>query len=425
MSIDKTSNIEAERGFLASVGVDNNKLVEAIANKVTEEWFSEPLHQMIWKSAVKNQDDECIDIAVMTDLNDQWNEVQEVFASVDTSVGFRTFLRELKETYKKKQIRKMTLKTLDDLNDGVDSSVILSETDKELTKLAQEQMSSVRTGTEVLASAEKNLIERQNLGDGLQGIPSGIRKLDMYTKGFKKGNNVVAARTGMGKTAFAVECAVSCLRENKKLYFVNLEMEAEDLITRMQCNIADVAVFPIEDNTASEGQKKRWQESINFLDKSKREETLWFDDEAGLTFSQIRARARKLARKGLDMMIVDYVQIINSEAGKEDETNYNRVSYASRQFKVLSKELGIPIILLGQLARRADEDGRRPKLSDLKESGGLEQDADLVLFIWKKETTSNNVILSIGKQRNGPTNKDIDLVFDGAKSSFRPPTTLC
>jgi replicative DNA helicase len=267
------------------------------------------------------------------------------------------------------------------------------------------------------------LEERKKSGSSVVGISSGIQKLDLMTKGWKKSQLiVVAARTSVGKTAFSVELSNAAIKDGKKTYFASLEMEGEEVMQRMQSNLAEVPVAPIEDNTASESEMEKWNNATKWLKKNENE-TLWIDDESSLCFSQIRARARKIARKGLDFMVVDYVQIISSERGRESERDYNRVSYASRMMKVLARELGIPIILLAQLSRKADEREGAPKLSDLKESGSLEQDADIVLLLWKKETAPDERVLTIAKQRNGRVG-DIELSFDGATSKFKRKPVL-
>lgn len=421
-----TSREDVEQGFLSCIGLSGERLIDAIAEGVNDDWFTREIHRKIWNLCKKFEGDDCIDVSVMTcqDLDeDERSEAMHIFGLCDTPTGFWIYFKELKDLTKKRNLQKFAYEILDQINHKHESESIVSYADRELTKMAQVEVKTLRSGTEVVLSAEKRLAERKESGSSIVGIRSGIQKLDMYTKGFKKAQLViVAARTSVGKTAFSVELANAALREGKRTYYVSLEMEAEEVMQRMQSNLSEIPIAPIEDCTASASQVAKWNDATAWLTK-KDNETLWIDDEPSLTFGQIRARARKLARRGLDYMIVDYAQIISSEKGKESESSYNRVSYVSRMMKVLSRELGIPVILLAQLSRKADEREGKPRLSDLKESGSLEQDADIVLLLWKKDLDPEGRILTVAKQRNGKLG-DIELKFDGACSKFHRPTVL-
>lgn len=421
-----TSREDIEQGFLSCIGLSGERLIDAIAEGVDEAWFTRASHQKLWKLCKSFEGDDMIDISVLTskELDDEERvEAQHIFGVCETPTSFWIYFKELKELTKKRELQKFAYEILDSIGQKEESETIISFADRRLTKMAQVEVKTLRSGTEVVLSAEKRLAERQESGSSIVGVKSGIQKLDMYTKGFKKSQLIiVAARTSVGKTAFSVELANAALREGKRTYYVSLEMEAEEVMQRMQSNLAEVPVAPIEDCTASATDVEKWKSATEWLTK-RDNETLWIDDEPSLTFGQIRARARKLARRGLDYMIVDYAQIISSEKGKESESSYNRVSYVSRMMKVLSRELGIPIILLAQLSRKADEREGKPRLSDLKESGSLEQDADIVLLLWKKDLDPEGRILTVAKQRNGKLG-DIDLLFDGATSKFKRKPVL-
>lgn len=424
--ITTSSREDIERGFLSCVSLSPEKLIDSIADRVTEDWFTRAFHKKVWRLAMKHQGDEMLDIAIRTDPeldDDEREEAAYIFESCDTPIAYNHYFTQLRESTRNRELQKYAYRILDMITEKQDADTILSQCDKELTKLQQVEIKTLRSGTEVVVSAEERLEERKKSGSSVVGISSGIQKLDLMTKGWKKSQLiVVAARTSVGKTAFSVELSNAAIKDGKKTYFASLEMEGEEVMQRMQSNLAEVPVAPIEDNTASESDTEKWNNATKWLKKNENE-TLWIDDESSLCFSQIRARARKLARKGLDFMVVDYVQIISSERGRESERDYNRVSYASRMMKVLARELGIPIILLAQLSRKADEREGAPKLSDLKESGSLEQDADIVLLLWKKETAPEERVLTIAKQRNGRVG-DIELSFDGATSKFKRKPVL-
>lgn len=412
-------NFDAERGFLACCGISTDVLQEAM-DQVRIEWFTLPLHQEIWTKLIEvNDQGDCLDLIVQMEMPpEKQDDIRNVFESVETVGHWKNFLKKMEDTYRCRQVKKYVMELTDMVNQEVKIDEILNHADRGATELLQSNSTKVRTGSEVVKSTIERIKERRENGV-ISGIKSGISQLDFMTQGFKSGQLVVVcARTSMGKTAYAVDVAVSALRQDKRLYFISLEMEAEEVMQRMQVNHSGVAIKPIEDDTASPEDKNKFMETCKFFNKEKAKETLWIDDDSCLSFMQIRARARKLARKGLDMIIVDYAQIVQSDPGREKESDYVRVSYVSRSMKILARELGVPVILLAQLSRKADEPNRKPRLSDLKESGGLEQDADIVLGLWRKdEERAEERVLSVMKQRNGRVG-DVNLQFQAHLQRF-------
>ena len=405
-------NFDAERGLLACCGISTEALHEAM-DQVRPDWFTLPLHAKIWEKLVEVSDQgDCLDLVVQLEMPPELQEeIRDVFDSVETAGHWKAYLNKLHDSYRYRKVKKYVLELSDMVNEGTQIDEILNHADRGATELLQSDSSKIRTGAEVVQSTIERIKERRENGV-VSGIKSGIPQLDFMTQGFKAGQLVVVcARTSMGKTAYAVDVAVSCLRQEKRLYFISLEMEAEEVMQRMQVNHSGVPIKPIEDDTANAEQKQKFSATCKFFNKEKAKETLWIDDDSCLSFMQIRARGRKLARKGLDMIIVDYAQIVQSDPGRDKESDYVRVSYVSRSMKILARELGVPVILLAQLSRKADEPNRKPRLSDLKESGGLEQDADIVLGLWRKDDEKiEERTLSVLKQRNGRVG-DIDLKF--------------
>tara|TARA_B100000212_G_scaffold340513_2_gene321293 strand:- start:2216 stop:3517 length:1302 start_codon:yes stop_codon:yes gene_type:complete len=399
-------DFDSERGLLACCGVNTEVLHEAM-DEVRTEWFAKPLHREIWEKLVEYSDKgDCLDVLVEMDMESEVQpDVREVFQSVETSGQWRHFFSKAKDAFKYREVRKYVYGLVDMVNQQVPIEEVLNEADRGATKLLQTDTSAIRTGREICESTVDRIKERQQTGY-ITGIKTGIRNLDNLTLGFTSGQLVVvAARPGMGKTAFAVEVSNSALRQQNRVYFVSLEMEGEEVMQRMQVNYSGVPIKPIEDKTASPEEVSKFKEACKFYRKERLNETLWIDDDAGLCFAQIRSRARKLARRGIDMIVVDYAQIVSSDPGREKESDYVRVSYISRSMKILAKELKCPVILLAQLSRKA-EDHEKPKLSDMKESGGLEQDADIVMALWRKDSDKDDPTkreISVIKQRNGRT----------------------
>ena len=418
-------NSDAERGFLACCGKSTEVLHESL-DEVRDDWFTVPLHLKIWQKLVEVQDQgDCLDIVVEFDFEKELQpDVRTVFQAVETSGQWTYFLDKMRQSKKYRDVRTYVLGLQDMVNDGRPIEEVLNEADRGATALLQADSSNIRTGAEITQSVVERIKERQQKGS-ITGVQTGLKRLDYMTSGFSAGQLVVvAARTSVGKTAFAVEMAVAALRANKKLYFVSLEMEGEEVMQRMHVNHSGVPLKPIEDQTASDAEKTRFHETCKWFNKARYEETLWVDDDSCLCFTQIRARARKIARSGLDMIIVDYAQIVQSDPGRESESDYVRVSYVSRSMKILARELGVPVILLAQLSRKADEPNRKPRLSDLKESGGLEQDADIVLMLWKKDEDDPTArVISVAKQRNGRLG-DVELDFVPHLQQFKQQSTL-
>lgn len=410
---DRTlENSDAERGLLACCGISTETLHEAM-DQVRSEWFTIPLHQQIWEKLVEVSDQgDCLDLIVQLEMPpEQQEEIRSVFEAVETVGHWKSYFGKVYDSFRYRKVKKFVFELTDMVNEGTRIDEILNHADRGATELLQSDSTKIRTGAEVVQSTIERIKERRENGV-VSGIKSGVSQLDFMTQGFKAGQLIiVAARTSMGKTAYAVDVAVSALRQEKRLYFISLEMEAEEVMQRMQVNHSGVPIKPIEDDTATAEQKQKFSATCKFFNKEKAKETLWIDDDSCLSFMQIRSRGRKLARKGLDMIIVDYAQIVQSDPGRERESDYVRVSHVSRSMKILARELGIPVILLAQLSRKADEPGRAPRLSDLKESGGLEQDADIVLGLWRRDDEKiEERTLSVLKQRNGRVG-EIDLRF--------------
>jgi replicative DNA helicase len=260
----------------------------------------------------------------------------------------------------------------------------------------------LRTFTEIHAAAER--------GDKITGLPSGFTDLDDMTAGMHAGDLIiVAGRPGMGKTAFALNVAMNaCVASKKPVVVFSLEMPKEQLVKRMLCSEARV-----DGTRLRAGQL--WREDWPKLARAAgtmSELPVWIDDTPALSLMELRAKARRLrSEAGLGLIVIDYLQLMRS--GVRNDSREQEISEISRSLKGLAKELGIPVIALSQLNRgvesRAAKD-KRPQLSDLRESGAIEQDADTILFIYRDELynrdnpdSKNRAEIIIGKQRSGPT----------------------
>ena len=261
----------------------------------------------------------------------------------------------------------------------------------------------------------EKLYERK---EHVTGVASGFEKLDLETSGFQPSDFIIiAARPSMGKTALALNIAQYVgVHLRGKVLVLSLEMSAQQLVQRMLCSEAKVDAHAVRTGYLNSSDWHRLTAAAGRLSEAQ----IFIDDSAGLTVLEARAKARRLkAEHGLDLLIIDYLQLMRGRSGQENRQQ--EISEISRSLKALAKELNIPVVALSQLSRaveaRAHRDFR-PQLSDLRESGALEQDADLILFIYRQKVYKDDVApdeekiaeIIIGKQRNGPIGS-VKLVF--------------
>lgn len=271
---------------------------------------------------------------------------------------------------------------------------------------------------------EKELIhleKAQDTHNTLTGIDTGYYELNEKTGGLQNTDLVIlAARPSMGKTSLGLNiCAHAAIRGNKKVAVFSLEMSAEQLVRRLLSSEARVDQKRLINGYLA---KNDWPK-ITAVAETLKKADLWIDDTAGITLMELSAKARRMKQeRGLDLVMVDYLQLMSGGRGNTSRTE--EVSAISRGLKGIAKELEVPMLVLSQLSRRPEQRGsdRRPQLSDLRESGSIEQDADIVMFIvrpwvYDKELDEREAELLISKQRNGPTG-DIDLVFQTQFTRF-------
>ena len=413
------SDPDVERGFLACSAKSIECLDEAICMGINTDWFSEPFHQKVWTLMLEHKDSECIDIDVILSFKEaeDRDRVTSIYGACETSTGFGSFVEALKEQYIKNGLKKISLQISNDLAGNQQSKVLIEEIDRELTKLTIDNQEDVRSAPEIIDSMWEQLQKRMEQ-DGMSGIPTGINKLEQMTHGWQPNNLiVVAARTSVGKTAFGCEMALNAVKEGKRVLFFSLEMKAEAVMRRLISNKSEVPVGYIVDNTARPEDIAKYQSAMDWM----KDRSFWVDDRGNINTAQVKAKARKFARKGLDMIVVDYAQKmrpINARIPREQQ-----VAEIAGSMKDIAMELDIPVILLSQLNRSADELNRKPRLSDMRESGSLEQDADVCLMLWRKNDDPDETIISLEKQRDGACG-DIEVCFKPKIQKFTPRPVL-
>jgi replicative DNA helicase len=271
---------------------------------------------------------------------------------------------------------------------------------------------------ETWALLEQRLIDKKLV----HGVPTNFSKLDVLTQGLQPGELIVlAARPSVGKTAFALNIARNAaVTARKPTVIFSLEMSKQALVQRLICSEARVDSYLLRTGQADAHAFQRIAQAMDTLTQA----DLWIDDTPALTIANLRARARRMkAQQGIELIVIDYLQLMH---GGRQESRVQEVSDISSGLKAIAKELQVPVLALSQLSRESERrENKRPQLSDLRDSGSIEQDADVVLFLYRegmhnREIDRSNTDLLVAKNRNGPTD-DLKLVFIAEQTAFREP----
>ena len=322
------------------------------------------------------------------------------------------------------------------INNGLKISQLGYNTDKEINEIIeiaekslfeiskQEVRQSVISLSELLEQKYEKLEKLQEDKDQLRGIPTGFPDLDKMTAGLHKSDLIIlAARPAMGKTSFALNLASNVAKRNKQVLFFSLEMNNEQLVDRLLSINSGIDAWRIRSGNLKDTDYEKINEAMGQLDKY----DLLIDDSVGLNISQLRTKARRANyHKNLDLIVIDYLQLMSGMRSSYNEFNrVQEITEISRALKMLARELDLPIIVLSQLNRQVEtREDHRPQLSDLRDSGSIEQDADLVMFLYREdyynEQTKRQKIVDIliKKHRNGPVGQ-IELYFDTELQKYR------
>ena len=312
---------------------------------------------------------------------------------------------------------------------GKDIKMVLDEAEREVFSIAEKRSSSTEGPQNVLSVLESTIARIETLGklenhNGVTGVTTGFVELDKKTAGLQPSDLIiVAARPSMGKTTFAMNlCENAAMASDKPVLVFSLEMPAEQIMMRMIASLARVDQTKIR--TGQNLEEAEWSKIASVFGMFKQKNNLYIDDSSGLTPTELRSRARRVYREngGLSMIMVDYLQLMRAPAFSDNRTL--EIAEISRSLKALAKELEVPVIALSQLNRTLEQRAdKRPVNSDLRESGSIEQDADLIMFIYRDEVYNENsedkgvAEIIIGKQRNGPIGR-VRLAFNGQFSRF-------
>lgn len=437
-------NIDAEEAILGAILVSPtcmNKIVE----ELKPEAFYKPAHRYVYEAMLQlyNGNDK-IDIVSVSDVLNM-NQKLEL-------VGGRAFINDLSyktittanvEYYSKivqeKAIKRSLINAGSDIVSAgydlnpVEESLELAE--KLIYDLGSQKASKAMSPIkDIVYESYARIEERYNNKGTYTGVETQFYDLDAITNGLQKSDLIIlAARPAMGKTAFALNIAQNvALRSKVPVAIFSLEMSKEQLVQRLLCAEAEVDTQRIKTGNM---QDKDWQKLVNAMN-SLSEAPMYIDDTAGCTITDLRAKCRRLAmaEKNLGLIVIDYLQLIEG-SGREDRMQ--QISSISRGLKILAKDLNVPIIALSQLSRAVEgRTDKRPMLSDLRESGSIEQDADIVMFIYRDEyyktatdeedaaekaANKGEAEIIIAKHRNGPVGS-VRLLFQSSITKFKNPT---
>ncbi|EOS50317.1 replicative DNA helicase [Adlercreutzia caecimuris] len=434
-------NIEAEQSVLAACLL-NHEVTEEAVMRIKPENFFRPAHRIIFEAIqglvnrripvdpisladtlkAQGQLDAVGGRAYLAELADNTFSLTSWERHVDI-VKRQAILREL--VYASAQINALAYDAPDDVNE------VVEEAEKMLLNVTEKRVSSTfRKMDELVNEAYEQITILANQKNHMVGVPTGFKDVDDLIHGFRGGDLVIlAARPGVGKTSFALNLATNAAKAGVAVTFFSLEMGAEQLVQRILCSEARVSLSKLRSGLIAEGDWGALAEHSGKLSQL----DFYIDDAPGLTILEARAKARrelhgiKEGQKGL--IVVDYLQLMQPSPGTKNKSTNDQVGEISRGLKILAKEMNMPVIALSQLSRAVEQRGKdkRPMLSDLRDSGSIEQDADIVMFIDRSmneieaESESRPDLgmakLIVAKHRNGAT-RDIDLAFNPEFTKF-------
>ena len=427
------NNVEAEQNVLGALLIDD-KMADVIMPTLAVEDFFVSQNRIIYAAmrelVERSSPIDTVSVADKLELQGKLDEVGSIdyLNSLAMGVVSSANAKYYADIIKRDSLTRKVISAGNDIleyaytcEDGADA---LGKAEQLVFKIAEEKTDKALThAKEALATAFQNIQDAQAGNTPSNLIFTGFTNLDRKTKGLKPGDFVIlAARPGVGKTALALNIAVNCLLKNKTVAVFNMEMTAPALVKRMLAYLSGVTFesMDVRGQLSDSDIAKLYNAYTALLGKE-----LYIDDYSMNHPSDILSKCRRLKReKGLDLVIVDYLQLMEADSkGRASESRQNDVSTMSRQLKVYAKELGVPILALSQMSRGAEKEGRAPQLSDLRDSGAIEQDADVVMFLHDPSKVDENlpkdeILLLLRKNRSGSIG-EMKLHWDGNTTTFR------
>ena len=410
-------NVEAEQAVLGAMLLSHDAVIVAM-EKLQSQDFYRDVHRIIFEAMEHlHRENKEIDVITLPDELKRMKKLDDVggleyVLNLPNLVGSAANIEYYANIVAEKALARNLISTCTELTteayDGQkETEALLDDAERRILQLSDTKnrgdFASVGAVVEVTLDKITKLYENKA---GLTGLPTGFRDLDRMTSGLQPSDLIlVAARPSMGKTAFTLNIAQNVgVRQHKTVAFFSLEMSQEQLVQRLLCQIAHIDSQKLR--TGQLNSDEVWTRLTDACDKLY-ESPIYIDDTPGISVAEMRSKARRLkSEHGLDLIIVDYLQLMQ---GRNAESRQQEISEISRSLKALARELKVPLIALSQLSRSVESrQDKRPMLSDLRESGALEQDADIVSFLYRedyydKETENQHITeVILAKHRNGP-----------------------
>ena len=415
-------NVEAEKALLGCMLIDEEARIRTFES-VRKNFFYSKIHQQIFSSIVKlfDKNEKC-DLITLTNQLKQEGSLEEIggvqylaelVEIIPTSAHVEEYIKIVKDKYiLRSLITNATQIIAEASNEPEEVEDVLDKAESLIFDVSQHKIEKEAYLIKDLIHETVELFEKIHNGEAtVAGIPIGFSELDEWTTGFQPSDLIIiASRPSMGKTALASNIALNLATAGDKfpILFFSLEMSKEQLVQRMLCVEGKINLLHLRGGQLS---NKEWGEMMQAAGRLS-EAPIFIDDTPALNIFELRARARRLKTKeNIQLVIVDYLQLMRGQ--RKAENRQQEISGISASLKALAKELKVPVIAVSQLSRATEQrEGKEPQLSDLRESGAIEQDADLVLLLYRKEfyypddeDSKGKAEIKIAKQRNGPTGK--------------------
>lgn len=428
-------SIEAEMSILGGILVDNEAINRALEILRPDDFYRES-HRKIMRAMIElNERGEPCDLITMTTILKKKGELEEVGggAYLATLVDFVPMAANISyycKIVKEKCITRKLITAATDIvsqgfEDKVDVEDLLDGAQKIIFEISENKIRpAYYQVSEILKDTIKNIEMLYEKKELVTGVPTGYLDLDKLTAGFHAGDLVIiAGRPAMGKTTFAMNVAEYAAIDASKSYpaaIFSLEMPKEQLVERLLCSLAKVDLSRLRTGHLTENDWPKLTKAAGRLHDSK----IFVDDTPSISVMELRAKARRLkAEHDIGLIVIDYLQLMRG--GANPESRQQEISEISRSLKALAKELGLPVIALSQLNRSLEQrTDKRPMMSDLRESGAIEQDADIIMFVYRgevyekeNEDLKGKAEVIIGKHRAGPTGT-VHLAFKGEYTRF-------
>ena len=428
-------NIEAECGVLGSIIIDPEAIVQ-VSDFLRADDFYRDAHRTIYEVIMRLfEEHEPADFITICDELERNNKLEEVGGAsyitslinqVPTSGNVEYYGRIVERTSILRRLIHAAGQIAALAYDSDDADAALEKAEQLIFNIGQRHVrSDFAHISEILAEYMNKLDQLHEHRGSIVGVPTGFADLDRLTGGLQKSDLIVlAARPGLGKTSLALSLANnSAVRHQRSVAIFSLEMSKEQLAQRLLSMDAGIDQQRLRTGWIEDDE---WDRIVIARDTLE-EASIWIDDTASISTTELRSKARRLqAQEGVDLIIIDYLQLMQATiGGKRNENRVQEISEISRSLKALARELNVPVLALAQLSRAVESrQSKVPQLSDLRESGSIEQDADIVMFIYRddvynQDTEKKNIAdIIVAKHRNGPLD-EISLYFQASQTRFR------